>query len=206
MSVLPIRIWGDPILKKKAASVDRLTPADKKLIRDMWETMDAAEGAGLAAPQIGVSKRIFVFRVGEERRALINAKIVKRSGEATGEEGCLSIPGVQAKVSRAQRVTVVGRDENNKPVQYELEDGDEMGRAATCVQHEIDHLDGVMYLDRAKPDSLVWLIEGLDDDGEETVLLRRTTREKIQTAFKNRELPKNIHILDMLRERVEKRK
>ena len=80
--ILPIRIWGDPILRKKAAAVDRLTPADKKLIQDMFETMEAADGAGLAAPQVGVSKRIFVFRVGDEKHALINPKIVKRAGRS----------------------------------------------------------------------------------------------------------------------------
>ena len=206
MAILPIRIWGDPILRKKAAAVDRLTPADKKLIQDMFETMEAAEGAGLAAPQVGVSKRIFVFRVGEESHALINPKIVKRGGEATGEEGCLSIPGVQAKVKRAKRVTVKGRDENNKPVEWSLEDSEDAGRAATCVQHEVDHLDGVMYLERALPDSVVWLIEGYDDEGEETVLLRRTTRDKIQDAYKNRHLPENLHISEMMLERLERGK
>src|SRR4051812_7561234 len=106
MAILPIRIWGDPVLRKKAQAVDKLTPADKKLIADMFETMDAADGAGLAAPQVGVSKRIFVFRIGDERHALINPKIVKREGQKTGDEGCLSIPGVQAKVKRAKRVVV----------------------------------------------------------------------------------------------------
>lgn len=205
MAILAIKIWGDPVLRKKAAAVDKLTPADKKLIRDMFETMDAADGAGLAAPQVGVSKRIFVFRVGDEKHALINPKILRREGQRTGDEGCLSIPGVQAKVKRAKRVVVAGRDENNKPVEWELEDSDETGRAATCVQHEIDHLDGVMYLQRANLDSISWLIEGVDDEGEETVLLEKTTSEEIQTAYKNKKLPRDVHILEMLRERVEKK-
>jgi peptide deformylase len=206
MAVLPIRIWGDPILKKKASAVDRLTPADKKLIKDMMETMDAADGAGLAAPQIGVSKRIFVFRIGEERHALINPKITLRSGEVEGEEGCLSIPGVQAKVRRAKRVIITGRDQNNKPVSFELEDGDEMGRAATCVQHELDHLDGVLYLERAKPDSIVWLVEGVDDEGEETILLRRAKREDILAHYQAGQVPPGVHVSEMLRQRIERKR
>lgn len=205
MALLPIRIWGDPVLRKKASAVDKLTPADKKLIKDMFETMDAADGAGLAAPQVGVSKRIFVFRLGDEKHALINPKIVRREGQRTGEEGCLSIPGVQAKVKRAKRVVVQGRDKNNKPVEWELEDNDDTGRAATCVQHEIDHLDGIMYLSRANPESIAWLIEGLDDEGEESILHEKTTPDAIEKAYKSRKLPPDIHVLDMLRERIERK-
>ncbi|HEX9996117.1 MAG TPA: peptide deformylase [Abditibacterium sp.] len=205
MAILPIKIWGDPVLRKKASAVDKLTPVDKKLIKDMFETMDAADGAGLAAPQVGVSKRIFVFRVGDERHALINPKIVRREGQRTGDEGCLSIPGVQARVKRAKRVVVVGRDQNNKPVEWELEDSDETGRAATCIQHEIDHLDGIMYLQRANPESISWLIEGIDDEGDESILLEKTTPAEIEAAYKKKKLPRDVHILDMLRERVEKK-
>ena len=204
--LLPIRIWGDPILKKKAVAVDRLTSADKKLIQDMFETMDAADGAGLAAPQVGVAKRIFVFRIGDERHALINPKITQRSGEVEGEEGCLSIPGVQAQVKRSRRVTISGRDQNNKPVSFELEDGEDMGRAATCVQHELDHLDGVLYLERAIPKSISWLIEAEDDEGEDDIILRRVKPEDVLASFKARKFPPDVHVLDMLRERVERTK
>lgn len=202
--LLPIRIWGDPILKKKAQAVDRLTPADKKLIQDMFETMDAADGAGLAAPQVGVSKRIFVFRVGDERHALINPKITLRSGEVEGEEGCLSIPGVQAKVKRAKRVVISGRDQNNKPISFELEDGEGMGRAATCVQHELDHLDGILYLERADQKTISWLIEAVNDEGEDDIVLRRVSRDDILAHYKARKLPPDTHVPDMLRERVER--
>lgn len=205
MALLPIKIWGDPVLRKKASAVDKLTPADKKLIKDMFDTMDAAEGAGLAAPQVGVSKRIFVFRIGDERHALINPKIVKREGQRTGDEGCLSIPGVQAKVKRAKRVVVVGRDQKGKPVEWDLEDNDDTGRAATCVQHEIDHLDGILYLSRANAESIAWLIEGLDDKGEESILHEKTTPDAIERAYKTRKLPPDVHVLDMLRERIEKK-
>lgn len=206
MAILPIRIWGDPVLKKKAQAVDKLTSADKKLIADMKDTMDAADGAGLAAPQVGVLRRIFVFRIGEEAHALINPKIVRRSGEKTGDEGCLSIPAVQAKVKRARRVVITGRDENNKPVEWELEDGDEMGRAATCVQHELDHLDGILYLERADPKSISWLVEAIDEEGEEFIALDKTTPAEILASYRARKFPEGAHVPDMLRERVEKKK
>ena len=205
MAVLPIRIWGDPILTKRAAAVDRITQAERKLIADMIETMEAADGAGLAAPQVGVSKRIFVFRRGDDIHALINPKITVRSGgKKAGSEGCLSIPGVQAKVPRSVRVTVVGRDERGRFVTLECQDGDEQGRAATCVQHELDHLDGVMYLEKADPESIAWLIEGVDEDGEEAVFLEETTPEEVMAAIKSRRLPPNLHVPEMLRERVER--
>ena len=202
MAILPIRIWGDPILKKRAAAVDRLSSQDKKLIDDMIETMLDSDGAGLAAPQVGVLKRIFVFRRGEDIHAIVNPKIIQREGRKTGDEGCLSIPGVQAKVVRSRKVTVAGRDQNNKLVQLECEDGEEQGRAATCVQHELDHLDGVLYLEKANPDTISWLLEEIDEEGEEVVVLEETTPAEILRAYKSKRLPQNLHILPQLKERV----
>lgn len=202
MAILPIRIWGDPILKKRAAAVDRLTTQDKKLIEDMIDTMKAADGAGLAAPQVGVGKRIFVFRIGEEIHALINPKIIRRDGRKIGDEGCLSIPGVQAKVERAARVTITGRNEKGKIVTFNLEDGEEQGRAATCVQHELDHLDGILYVEKTVPDTLSWLIEAVDEDGEEIIELVEVEPEEILQAYKTRFLPKNVHIQPMLKKRI----
>jgi peptide deformylase len=170
----------------------------------MIETMVAADGAGLAAPQVGVSKRIFVFRIGDDIHAIVNPRITRREGRKVGDEGCLSIPGVQAKVARAKRVIVTGRNEKNRPVEFECEDGDEQGRAATCIQHELDHLDGVMYIDKAIPESISWLKEAVDDDGEEIIVLEETTPEEIKAAYKARRFPPKTHVLDMLRERVEK--
>lgn len=204
MAILPIRIWGDPVLTRRAVAVDRITNEDRKLIADMIDTMVAADGAGLAAPQVGVGKRIFVFRIGDDIHALVNPKIIKREGRKIGDEGCLSIPGVQAKVSRARRVVVTGRNEKNRPVEFECEDGDEQGRAATCVQHELDHLDGIMYIDKAIPESISWLMEAVDDDGEEIIVLEETTPEAIKAAYKARRFPRGAHVLDMLRERVER--
>lgn len=206
MAILPIRIWGDPILTRRAQAVDRITNTERKLIKDMIETMESADGAGLAAPQVGVSKRIFVFRRGDDVLTLINPRIIRRPGERKiGSEGCLSIPGVQAKVSRHARVTIAGRDETGKPVEYECADDDEQGRAATCVQHELDHLDGVLYLDKVEPETLSWLIETVDEDGEDDVILRKTTLDAIKNAYKTRQLPPNLHILDELRARVMKK-
>ncbi len=204
MAVLPIRIWGDPILTRRAIAVDRITNVERKLIADMKQTMEAVDGAGLAAPQVGVSKRIFIFRRGDDVHAIINPRIVRRSGERKiGSEGCLSIPGVQAKVPRHERIVVTGRDETGKTVEWECADGDEQGRAATCVQHELDHLDGVLYIDKAVPDTISWLIEDVDEEGEEIVALVETTPEEIKNAYKSRRLPPNLHVPDELRKRIE---
>jgi peptide deformylase len=205
MSVLPIRIWGDPILTRRAAAVDRVTSVERKLIKDMIATMQAADGAGLAAPQVGVSKRIFVFRRGDETHALINPRIVRRSGgQKVGAEGCLSIPGVQAKVARTVRVVVTGRDERGHTIEIDCEDNDEQGRASTCVQHELDHLDGVLYIEKALPETLSWLIEKVDEEGEEIVALHETTLEEIKAAYAKRRLPPDLHVPDVLRARIEK--
>ncbi len=207
MAILPIRIWGDPILKKRAASVNRITIEERRLIDDMIETMEAAEGAGLAAPQVGVSKRIFVFRRGDEIHALINPKITRRAGgKKIGNEGCLSIPGVQAKVSRMANVTVTGRDERGRVVELECEDNDDQGRAATCVQHEIDHLDGILYVEKFEPETLSWIFDGVDDDGEDIIILEKTTPQEIQAIYKAKRLPRDLAVPDMLRERVEGKK
>ncbi len=204
MAVLPIRIWGDPILTRRAIAVDRITNVERKLIANMKDTMEAVDGAGLAAPQVGVSKRIFVFRRGDDVHAIINPRIVRRTGERKiGSEGCLSIPGVQAKVPRHERVVVTGRDENGRAVEWDCADNDDQGRAATCVQHELDHLDGVLYIDKAVPETISWLIEDVDDEGEEIVALRETTPDEIKTAYKTRRLPPNLHVPDELRRRIE---
>ncbi len=200
--ILPIRIWGDPILTRRAAAVDRVTKDERRLIDNMFETMDAADGAGLAAPQVGVSKRIFVFRRGDDFHALINPKILRREGSKVGDEGCLSIPGAQAKVQRAAKVLISGRDQKGKAIEWECEDGEEQGRAGAAVQHELDHLDGILYVTKCEPDTLSWLIEATDDEGDEIIALKSITPDEILQAYKSRVLPKNLHISDMLYERV----
>jgi len=146
MSLLKIRNYPDPILYETAESVDEVDKEVKTLLDDMVETMYEAKGIGLAAPQIGISKRIIVVDVGEEPRRLfklVNPEIVATEGSFRGEEGCLSIPDVRETVERSERVTVHGLDENGKEVSIEAD-----GLLSVCLQHEIDHLDGVLFIDR----------------------------------------------------------
>ena len=121
----------------------------RQLIHDMFETMYAEEGIGLAAPQIGVSKRFFVMDVGEpgtRAQAIVNPLIVEESGSEKGEEGCLSLPGLIGEVERAARIVVEGHDPEGNPLRIEATD-----LVARCIQHEIDHLDGVLFIDRLSP-------------------------------------------------------
>jgi peptide deformylase len=139
--------YGEPVLEQKAEPVTEFdTPELKELIADMWETMYAAKGVGLAAPQIGVSKRISVIdtSVGEDEAkkiVIINPEIKFRDGKQTGEEGCLSIPGFREPVSRANKVTVSAQDPTG--AQIELS-GEEL--LARAFEHEIDHLNGILFI------------------------------------------------------------
>lgn len=139
--------YGEPVLETKAQSVTEFdTPELRELIADMWETMYAAKGVGLAAPQIGTSKRISVIdvSVGEDEKqkiVIINPEITLREGKQNGEEGCLSIPGFREPVSRANKVTV--RAQNEKGETIELQ-GEEL--LARAFQHEIDHLNGILFI------------------------------------------------------------
>jgi len=151
MALLPILRFPDPRLHTKAAPVEAVDASIAALIRDMAETMYAAEGVGLAATQIDVHKRIAVIDVSEERDRLqvfINGEILEREGACESEEGCLSVPGVRETVSRAERVKVRALNEKGEPFELEAE-----GLLAVCLQHEFDHLDGkvfVEYLSRLK--------------------------------------------------------
>ncbi|HEY8166453.1 MAG TPA: peptide deformylase [Gemmatimonadaceae bacterium] len=143
MSVLDIRVLGDPILRRETERVEKITDDIRQLVRDMFDTMYAAEGIGLAAPQVGRAERVTVMDVGEAGRfALINPEIVEKSGTIRGEEGCLSIPDVLGDVDRASRVKVAAVDENGN--EFEVE-GTEL--LARCLQHEIDHLHGKLFID-----------------------------------------------------------
>ena len=145
---MPIRTFGDPVLRSPAQPVTTFDDALRKLASDMDDTMRDAPGVGLAAPQVGVPRRLFVFDDGETRGALANPEITWRSDETQeGEEGCLSIPGVFFPVVRAERVRVSAQDLNGAPVEME---GD--GLLARIFQHEIDHVDGILFLDRLAPD------------------------------------------------------
>ena len=143
-----ILVYPDPFLARKAVSVAAVDDRIRALIRDMFETMYASEGVGLAATQVGVGKRVVVVDVSPVDEtiapvAVVNPEIVERKGSVSGEEGCLSVPGVQGEVCRAETVVVRGLDGEGKPLQ--LQAGGILSRA---LQHEIDHLDGVLFIDR----------------------------------------------------------
>lgn len=149
MAILPIRIYPDPVLREPAAAVAAVDDAVRKLVADMTETMRAAPGIGLAAPQVGVQRRVLVYSLGEEEPvyAIVNPEIVERAGELTADEGCLSIPGIAYPVARAERIRVRGLDEHGVMVDREAEELE-----ARVIQHEVDHLDGVLFIERIAPE------------------------------------------------------
>lgn len=140
MALRTIRVQGDSVLSKKSRTVDKMTPRIGELITDMLDTMYDAMGVGLAAPQVGILKRIVVIDVGEGPIVLINPEILETSGEQTGDEGCLSVPGMAGQVTRPNYVKVKALDVNMEEQIYEGE-----GLLARAFCHEIDHLDGKMY-------------------------------------------------------------
>jgi peptide deformylase len=150
MSGYPLRYFGDPVLKQRAREVEELTGDLTTLVHGMYETMDVEEGIGLAAPQVGVRKRIFTYDLheGDGPHVVINPEIVVSEGEIVSEEGCLSVPGFRFEVVRAERITVRGIDLDGREVILE---GDDL--LARMLQHEIDHLDGLLLLDRLDPDA-----------------------------------------------------
>ena len=144
MAILEIKEYGEPVLREKALPVKEVTPEILNIIKDMAETMYADSGVGLAAPQVGISKRIILID-GEEDGliVLINPMIVKSEGEVVAEEGCLSVPGIYSQVKRASKVTVKALNENGDPIEITKE-----ALTARALQHEIDHLDGILFVDR----------------------------------------------------------
>ena len=145
MALRNIRILGDEILKKQAKEVTEMTPKIEELIDDMFETMYDANGCGLAAPQVGIRKRIVVIDCGDQPLVLINPEILETSGEQTGQEGCLSVPGKVGIVTRPSYAKVKALDENMDEI---IVEGTEL--LARCLCHEIDHLNGIMYVDKAE--------------------------------------------------------
>ena len=144
MAVRPIRHLPDPVLRAKAKRVPKIDASIHKLIEDMIESMYAASGVGLAAPQIGVSLRLVVIGLPEEEPfALINPEIVKRSGERQVEEGCLSVPGYRAELTRSLTVVAKALDADGKPVRIRARDD----LLAQALEHEIDHINGILYID-----------------------------------------------------------
>jgi peptide deformylase len=149
MALLTILEFPDPRLRKIAAPVAAVTPDIRKLVRDMAETMYAAPGVGLAATQVDVHKRVIVMDVSDARdelRVFINPEILGSSGEAESEEGCLSVPGYYDKVTRAAKVRVRAQDEQGEHFELDAE-----GMLAVCIQHEMDHLVGKVFVDHLSP-------------------------------------------------------
>lgn len=144
MAILEIVKEPDPVLRRKAEPVTQVTKRIRRLIKDMLETMYSADGVGLAAPQVGVSERVVVVDIGEGPVALINPEISEASGKEIDVEGCLSIPGTSGYVERAEEVVVNGLNENGRSTRIKAE-----GLFARALQHEIDHLDGVLFVDHA---------------------------------------------------------
>ncbi|MCI8401732.1 MAG: peptide deformylase [Lachnospiraceae bacterium] len=158
MSLRTIRLEGDEILRKKSKEVTAMTPRLRQLVEDMLDTMYESAGVGLAAPQVGILKRIVVIDVGEGPCVLINPEIIDRFGSQTGMEGCLSVPGKSGQVTRPNEVTVRALDENMKEFVYT---GTELMARAIC--HECDHLDGILYTDLVEGD----LVDEEDEYGYE---------------------------------------
>ena len=149
MALLPILEYPDPRLKKVAAPVSAVTPEIRKLVADMAETMYSAPGVGLAATQVNVHKRVLVIDISETKdqlRVFINPEILSAEGEAECEEGCLSVPGYYDKVTRAARIRVRALDENGETFELDAE-----GLLAVCIQHEMDHLIGKVFVEYLSP-------------------------------------------------------
>ena len=144
MAIRKIITTENPILRQKAKKVHRFDPSLQRLVDDMFETMRVASGVGLAAPQIAQSIRVFVAEYEDHKVAMFNPEIVKAEGEELGSEGCLSIPGYAGdNIRRATKILVKGQDVRGKPMRIAAE-----GWFARILQHEIDHLDGILFLDR----------------------------------------------------------
>ncbi len=149
MALLEILEFPDERLRKRARPVERVDDTIRKLVDDMLETMYEAPGVGLAATQVNVHRRVIVIDVSENKdqpRCFINPEILAREGEEEQEEGCLSVPGVFEKVRRAEKIKVRALDRNGKPFELEAD-----GLLAVCIQHEIDHLDGKLFVDYLSP-------------------------------------------------------
>jgi len=162
MAVRVIHVLPDPVLRQKAKKVSKIDKSVQRLIDDMIETMRAASGVGLAAPQVGVPLRVAVIEVpGNEAMVLINPEIVKRKGERLLQEGCLSIPGYQGEIKRSVWVKVKAQDRQWRNIRLK---GEEL--LAQVLEHEIDHLNGVLYIDRVEGTDKLWkLASGLGQEG-----------------------------------------
>ena len=158
MAVIPIHALPHPVLRQKAKRVRNIDSSIKKLIEDMRETMHSTGGVGLAAPQIGVPLRVIVIGIPEQEDiALINPQVVRRKGERLVNEGCLSVPGYVGEVKRAESVTAKGRNQDGKEIRIKA---DEL--LAQALEHEIDHINGILYIDQLESMDKLHKIEPQD--------------------------------------------
>jgi peptide deformylase len=165
MSLLSLHLLGSPVLRQHSQEVKTVDDQIRRLIEDMFETMDAAKGIGLAANQVGTAQRVAVVDVDDDRFVMVNPRIIETEGRAAAEEGCLSIPEIYADVSRPERVVLEALDQTGSPYRKEA-----TGLKARAIQHEIDHLDGILFLDHLsliKRQMLLakWRREHKDDAG-----------------------------------------
>jgi len=165
MAVLPILTQESPILRQKAKRVPRVDSSIRKLIDDMVDTMVAAPGVGLAAPQVGVGLRVVVIKTDTNLHTLVNPEMVKWDGEQIGLEGCLSIPGYVGEVKRYMQVVARGLNRHGKPVKIK---GDAL--LARAIQHEIDHIDGILFTDRLTSLETLRKVEPQDQEKEEELV------------------------------------
>ncbi|NLV74546.1 MAG: peptide deformylase [Chloroflexi bacterium] len=178
MAIRLILTAENPLLRHKSKKVTRFGDALRLLVDDMYATLVEAEGLGLAAPQIGVLQRVFVIIMPaeyddegrlvtpEERYTLVNPEFIRMRGEAEMIEGCLSVPGFRGKVKRSTEVTIKAQDIHGKPIRYRAD-----GLFAHALQHEYDHLDGVLYLDRLERPENVWSIQNEPDEDSEPLTI-----------------------------------
>jgi len=146
MAILPVHYLGQPVLREVAVPIESIDEELRQLVADMYETMDAALGVGLAGNQVGVARRVAVIDTEEHRFVMINPKVLAATGTESAEEGCLSVPDAFGEVARAAAITLEATDLEGKPFTLDLS-----GLTARAVQHEIDHLDGVMFIDHLSP-------------------------------------------------------
>ena len=142
MSLLPLYLLGEPVLRQRSAEVGTVTDDIRRLIDAMFDTMDAAKGVGLAANQVGVARRVAVIDAEGQRFAMVNPVLLSAEGRSVAEEGCLSIPEIFGDVTRPERIVLEALDRAGQPFRLEAD-----GLVARAVQHEVDHLDGILFLD-----------------------------------------------------------
>ncbi len=177
MAVREIHLLGSPVLRAHAAEIPAVDAATRAFIDDLFETMDAAEGVGLAANQVGVASRVAVIDADGKRFAMVNPRLVQAAGRDTAEEGCLSIPEVYADVTRASRITLEAQDQDGTLFTLEAE-----GLVARAIQHEVDHLDGILFLDHLSPLKRQLLVARYKRENRGLGLTRKVTPDASKQA------------------------